>query len=134
MIYVCFVITILLIIPSIILLIEVTSALYCGNVNHSQGMLGQQSKDDFFVLIPAQNEEDLIELTIKSLLPQVDCARQIIVVADNCDDATAELALKHGVQVFERKDQTKRGKGYALDYGIKKRGPHKNYLLRRVIL
>ena len=38
------------------------------------------------------------------------------VVADNCTDRTAALALAHGARVFQRFDQTRIGKGYALNY------------------
>jgi len=40
-------------------------------------------------------------------------------VADNCTDNTAEIASKTGVEVVERQDAKRRGKGFALDYGIR---------------
>src|SRR3546814_77955 len=42
---------------------------------------------------------------------------QILVVADNCDDATAAEARKAGADVVERHDPDRRGKGFALAFG-----------------
>ena len=39
-------------------------------------------------------------------------------VADNCEDRTAAIARAAGVEVVERYDTQKRGKGYALDAGV----------------
>jgi cellulose synthase/poly-beta-1,6-N-acetylglucosamine synthase-like glycosyltransferase len=45
-------------------------------------------------------------------------ADRLIVVADNCTDDTAQLALDAGAHVVERHDSTQMGKGYALDAAI----------------
>ena len=37
------------------------------------------------------------------------------VIADNCSDNTADVALKHGAQVYTRHNTRKIGKGYALE-------------------
>ncbi len=71
----------------------------------------------FDIVVPAHNEAAGISNTIANLR-QVDwpteCYR-IIVVADNCVDATATLARDAGAsEVLERQDDTRRGKGYAL--------------------
>jgi cellulose synthase/poly-beta-1,6-N-acetylglucosamine synthase-like glycosyltransferase len=52
-------------------------------------------------LIPAHNEEKLIEATIKSLMEQDRKPERVIVVADNCTDGTVALARSLGVEVFE---------------------------------
>ena len=39
-------------------------------------------------------------------------------VADNCSDDTASLAAQSGAEVIERQDAERRGKGYALAYGL----------------
>jgi cellulose synthase/poly-beta-1,6-N-acetylglucosamine synthase-like glycosyltransferase len=41
------------------------------------------------------------------------------VIADNCGDRTAETAREAGAFVLERTDLVLKGKGYALDYGLK---------------
>lgn len=71
------------------------------------------------VLIPAHNEERSIAQTLASVLPQLADARDAVVVADNCDDATAEVARSCGATAVERTDGERRGKGYALDYGVR---------------
>lgn len=53
------------------------------------------------VLVPAHNEAERISATIEALKAQNDPPECIIVVADNCTDATTDLALAMGVEVFE---------------------------------
>lgn len=74
----------------------------------------------FAVLVAAHNEEKVIAGIIKSLKAQTYSAHMydIFVIADNCTDKTAEIARSLGVGVIERFDQTKKGKGYALEYAF----------------
>ena len=70
----------------------------------------------FDIVVPAHNEETVIAATIRSLLA-VDYPRslyRLIVVADNCDDRTAECARAACALVLERRNAGERGKGYAL--------------------
>jgi biofilm PGA synthesis N-glycosyltransferase PgaC len=53
------------------------------------------------VVVPAHNEAATIEQTIRSCLHQTYPAAQVIVVADNCTDATAALARTAGATVIE---------------------------------
>lgn len=70
------------------------------------------------ILMPAHNEASVIAHTLNQLIPEVDTPEQIVVVADNCQDATAAIARSTGVTVLERQNRSQRGKGYALDYGL----------------
>jgi cellulose synthase/poly-beta-1,6-N-acetylglucosamine synthase-like glycosyltransferase len=79
------------------------------------------------ILIPAHNEALLIESTLTALLQEIEHDRvpmntHIFVIADNCTDATATLARQvesqEKITVLERQDLHRRGKGYALDYGL----------------
>lgn len=70
------------------------------------------------VLVPAHNESKGIVGTLNSLLPQLGEGERLLVIADNCSDDTAQVALEGGAEVVERNDCSRRGKGYALDYGI----------------
>ena len=53
------------------------------------------------VLIPAHNEEGCIAETLASLRSQSVPPARIVVVADNCTDATTRIARDAGVEVFE---------------------------------
>lgn len=70
------------------------------------------------ILVPAHNEASTISHTLNSIKKQVIANVRAIVIADNCTDNTAEIARNMGLEVIERFDETKRGKGYALDFGI----------------
>ena len=71
------------------------------------------------VLIPAHNEEAGIGQTLLSVHPQLGPRDRVVVVADNCNDKTAALARAHGAEVIERTHPTLRGKGHALDFGVR---------------
>jgi 1,2-diacylglycerol 3-beta-glucosyltransferase len=74
----------------------------------------------FAFLVPAHNEESGIASTVASLLA-VDWPKDrvdVVVVADNCDDRTAEVAASAGARVLVRQDRSLRGKGYALAHGF----------------
>jgi cellulose synthase/poly-beta-1,6-N-acetylglucosamine synthase-like glycosyltransferase len=73
----------------------------------------------FAVLMPAHNEEAIISDTVRLLLPQLRQCDQLLVVADNCSDQTAALARAAGATVVERTNADLRGKGYALDHGVR---------------
>lgn len=70
------------------------------------------------ILIPAHNESVNILPTLDSINSNDVSTLKIVVVADNCNDDTADVARQYGVDVVERHDNSKRGKGYALDFGI----------------
>jgi glycosyltransferase involved in cell wall biosynthesis len=74
----------------------------------------------FRFVVPAHNESAGIGATVESLLA-VDYPRElfeVVVVADNCSDDTAEKARGAGATVLVRNDTQNRGKGYALDYAF----------------
>src|SRR5262249_41143423 len=54
-----------------------------------------------------------------TLMPTMPLGGRVVVVADNCHDRTAEIARSYGAVAVERKDATRRGKGVALDFGIR---------------
>jgi cellulose synthase/poly-beta-1,6-N-acetylglucosamine synthase-like glycosyltransferase len=80
----------------------------------------RQGDKTLVAVIPAHNEELGIESTVKSLLAAdyPSDKRRVVVVADNCIDATAARARAAGADVLERTDAVKRGKGYALELGF----------------
>jgi cellulose synthase/poly-beta-1,6-N-acetylglucosamine synthase-like glycosyltransferase len=75
----------------------------------------------FDVIVPAHNEESVIAEAVASL-KRIDWPAdqfRVVVVADNCTDATVEIAAAAGAHVMQRRDLDNRGKGYALDFAFK---------------
>lgn len=69
----------------------------------------------FTVLMPAHNEARGIGDAIRAVRAQMRGGDQLIVIADNCSDATARIARELGATVVERHDLERRGKGHALE-------------------
>lgn len=70
----------------------------------------------FTFVVPSHNEALGIAATVKNLFAVAWPAelRRVLVVADNCSDATAANARAAGAEVLERQNAELRGKGYAL--------------------
>lgn len=62
-------------------------------------------------LIPAHNEQERIGAAIEGLWRQARRPDLVVVVADNCTDATAEIAVQHGAQVFPTEGNTHKKAG-----------------------
>ncbi len=76
----------------------------------------------FAVVVPAHDEERVISGTLKSL-EQLDYPAEryeVFVIADNCLDATAEIARRFRCTVWERLDPERRSKGYALNWAFER--------------
>lgn len=69
------------------------------------------------VLMPAHNEEATLTQAGATLHGIETDHRKLLIVADNCNDATADVARGAGLAVVERADTSRRGKGYALEHG-----------------
>ncbi|MEG0757784.1 MAG: glycosyltransferase family 2 protein [Raoultibacter sp.] len=79
-----------------------------------------QKNHKYAVMISARNESAVIGDLIHSIKVQ-NYPQELIdvfVIADNCDDSTAEVAQEAGATVFRRFNTKEVGKGYALDYGF----------------
>jgi hypothetical protein len=73
----------------------------------------------FAVVVPAHDEEAGIGRTVDSLLGlDYGGGCEVLVVADNCTDATAARARAAGATVWERADAQQRGKGHALAWAF----------------
>jgi cellulose synthase/poly-beta-1,6-N-acetylglucosamine synthase-like glycosyltransferase len=70
------------------------------------------------ILIPAHNEELAIQSTVQQIIDTTQQPYRLIVIADNCTDATATSARLAGATVIERQDKQLLGKGYAMDFGV----------------
>lgn len=71
------------------------------------------------IIVPAHDEEGGIRETVQGIRKQMRAGDRLLVVADNCRDRTAEIARDAGAEVVERFDDVLRGKGYALDAGLR---------------
>ena len=74
----------------------------------------------FDVFVPAHDEKSVIARVVGSLrrLDWPADRFRVIVIADNCTDATAALARAAGARVLERTHHELRGKGYALAHAF----------------
>jgi len=99
--------------------VETLAFLRCRNIPDPAGTVDANDRVSSVILIPAHDEENVIEHTLGDLQKKIGPHDRILVVADNCTDNTAEIASKTGVEVVERQDAKRRGKGFALDYGIR---------------
>ncbi len=93
----------------------VVSSRFTGDLPVLPEVTGQHR---FAVLVFARNEERVIGQLLASLRAQdypSDCF-DVFVTADNCTDATADVARRSGAIVYERSSEGPRGKGVALNW------------------
>lgn len=120
---------IILMVPVLTLFLQVLLATL-PKIRHSSSMSTHELiVPTIAVIIPAHNESTGIINTLNSIAPQLKSQDYLLVVADNCTDDTANVvrdAFKNHathwhskLELVERTDQYLRGKGYALDFGIK---------------
>lgn len=100
--------------PSLLLLLQVLAA----RLPRRAPRVDNVARPRVAVLVPAHNEAEGIAATLAALRMQLLLGDQLLVVADNCSDDTAQVARIYGAKVFERHDPVRRGKGYALDCGL----------------
>ena len=111
-----FLVSLVLIVPCLVFFIESLAAFL---PRKDPAKTAESKRPTINVLVPAHNEELYIEPVLETILRQLGAQDKLIVIADNCQDNTAKLARSTGATVIERKNLAKRGKGYALDYGMK---------------
>ena len=95
----------------------------CSLVKLKEKPLKIKKDHRFMAIIPAHNEEAVVGNLIESLKNQ-DYPKDlydIYVIADNCTDHTAQIAKDAGAIVYERFDNTKKTKGYALQWFLKQK-------------
>jgi cellulose synthase/poly-beta-1,6-N-acetylglucosamine synthase-like glycosyltransferase len=68
------------------------------------------------IVVPAHDEAAIIGHRLAALKEAAGDRARILVVADNCTDATAEIVRSLMADVIERVDAERRGKGFALDF------------------
>jgi cellulose synthase/poly-beta-1,6-N-acetylglucosamine synthase-like glycosyltransferase len=105
----------LLAVPVLVIFLQVLLALPRRPASRiPEGMRGRIA-----VLVPAHDEDLVIGETLASISRQLETGDRLVVIADNCSDRTAEVARESGAEVTVRTDPLLRGKGYAMDHGLK---------------
>lgn len=112
----------ILMLPVSVFLLQVLAAIFSRQ--SSATLTDFKHRPTVAVLMPAHNESLVIAQTIQAILPQLMAHDQLLIVADNCMDDTANIAKSLGASVIERTNQQQRGKGYALDFGLQQLKHH----------
>ncbi|WP_159455286.1 WecB/TagA/CpsF family glycosyltransferase [Pseudobacteriovorax antillogorgiicola] len=97
--------------------------IFLGNLKRPREHSSYHSpKRKFLILVPAHNESAGIANCIRSLktIDYPENLYNIQVIADNCDDDTAQKARDEGALVWERSSEERKSKGYALEDAFKK--------------
>lgn len=110
--------SLVLLTPALMLFIEVVSA-QSNRDEPAPTNLAALPRARVAIVMPAHDEAAGIADAIATVLPQLRSGDKLLVVADNCSDDTARIAAAAGASVVERQDPTRRGKGYALDFGVR---------------
>jgi cellulose synthase/poly-beta-1,6-N-acetylglucosamine synthase-like glycosyltransferase len=116
------ILTFLLSVPVVVVVIQVLLAVLFGRSRSNSPLAkftSTHSRPAVAVVVPAHNESVGLRPTLDSVRQQLNPGDQFIVVADNCSDDTAQVCKDAGVTVLERHDTEKRGKGFALDFGVR---------------
>lgn len=104
-----------LLVPALVFALQIVAAL----PSYRRRCVPPIARPSIAVLVPAHNEAFGIAATLQSITEQLHQGDRLLVVADNCVDDTAVVARRHGAEVIERTDPVRRGKGYALDAGVR---------------
>lgn len=104
----------LLAVPVLVLLVQVVAACWAA----ARVVVLSEQRPRIAILVPAHNEAGGIGEVVAGIRAQLETGDRVLVVADNCSDETARIAREAGAEVTERRHETLRGKGYALDHGI----------------
>ena len=107
--------TLLLLLPIVVLFVEVLLALASRESEATR--MDQRSR--LAIVMPAHDEESIIATALRAVIPQLNQSDRLIVIADNCSDQTGSIAAAEGAEVIVRSDSIRRGKGYALDFGVR---------------
>ncbi|WP_166241265.1 glycosyltransferase family 2 protein [Paenibacillus turpanensis] len=81
-----------------------------------------EPQKSFAVLVAAHNEEAVVGALIENL-KQLNYPKNlydVFVICDNCTDGTADVTRALGAQAMERNVPNLRGKGYAIEWMLKK--------------
>lgn len=80
----------------------------------------EEKLNSFAIIVPAHNEELLISHFCENML-QINyppSLQKVFIIADNCTDETAEICGKYNVNVLNRFDSERKGKGFAIEWAL----------------
>jgi cellulose synthase/poly-beta-1,6-N-acetylglucosamine synthase-like glycosyltransferase len=108
-----------LLLPMLSDLVSLVRILFHGSPEQSPGVT---ELPRLLVLVPAHNEEMMVAACVRSLLRMRYPAERytVTVVADNCDDRTAETARAAGAHCLERADPLRPGKPHAIVWALER--------------
>jgi len=109
----------LLLVPLAVLTLQIVVAVWPGMRPHESSGGMASRRPSIAVLMPAHDEATGIAPVIAAVKARLAAHDRLLVVADNCSDDTAGIAARAGAEVVERSDPVRRGKGYALDFGVR---------------
>jgi cellulose synthase/poly-beta-1,6-N-acetylglucosamine synthase-like glycosyltransferase len=100
--------------------VGVLTLLSCGRPRRAAVPPAGRRPTRFALVVPAHDEAANIAATVRSLLAieYPPDAFRVLVVADNCTDATAANAAAAGAEVLVRTDPARRSKGHALAFAF----------------
>lgn len=104
----------ILMIPALIFFVECLASLFLPGGKR----VARPERVSAVVMIPAHDEKEGVGPTVTGVQSQLAEGDRVLVIADNCTDDTADRARAAGAEVIERSDASRRGKGYALAFGI----------------
>jgi cellulose synthase/poly-beta-1,6-N-acetylglucosamine synthase-like glycosyltransferase len=110
------VIGVLLLLPSLLLATEIALSVS----DRSKPATSTGPRASLAVVVPAHDEAPIIASTLRCIAAQLHLSDRLLVVADNCSDDTAAVAAAEGAEVIVRTDALRRGKGYALDFAVRR--------------
>lgn len=116
--YLLVALTCLLAVPVVVFLVEIIASVAIPERRHSIPHVSDL-RPRVAVLVPAHNEGDALLPTLADIKAQMRSPDRLLVVADNCTDDTFDVATAVGADVIDRNDPDRKGKGYALAWGLR---------------
>jgi cellulose synthase/poly-beta-1,6-N-acetylglucosamine synthase-like glycosyltransferase len=105
-------------VPLLIELLLITLAAMTPLRKRSSALISLPPFGRLVILIPSHNEEFNIGRCVESLAASAGGAGDILVIAHNCNDSTAERGRAAGAMVSVLNNPELRGKGNALEHGF----------------
>ena len=109
---------VLLVVPALVLLVECVAAIFPAPPPRARPAQPDSARLPTCVVIPAHNEAAGLARVVEPLRRRLRPGDRLLVVADNCTDATASVARAAGADVIERNSPSERGKGFAIAHAL----------------